>query len=106
MIQNYENTKKELDIFKSRLEAIQMQASFQEQEKENLIALENSLQNTLEEMEHYLKSLQGISYALYYEMTVNGLNPNKAVDKVAFTYDVSPSTIWKRYYPEVKKLKE
>lgn len=35
-------------------------------------------------------------------MEVNGLNPNKAVEKVARNVNASTSTIWKSYYPKVK----
>lgn len=72
-------------------------------EKEELEKLKIQTEEALKEMEKQLKGLKEIDYQLYYEMVVNGLNANRAVEKVAFEFDLSPSTIWKRYYPKVKE---
>ncbi len=54
-------------------------------------------------MDSHFKELFGIENKLYYEILVKGLNVTKAVDKVSKDYDKEVSTIWKNYYPEVKK---
>ena len=71
--------------------------------EENLEMLEEGNKIiTMNKEESNLKQLDGIEYKLYYEMEVNGLNPNKAVEKVARNVNASTSTIWKSYYPKVK----
>ena len=50
-----------------------------------------------------LKELKGIEKELFNEVIVKGTNITRAVDKVAITYDVDVSTIWKNYYSKIKE---
>lgn len=54
-------------------------------------------------MEQDLKSLNGIENKLYNEIVINGTKVSKAIDKIAFEENKDISTLWKNYYPKVKK---
>ena len=54
-------------------------------------------------MENDLQNLSGIENKLYYEIVINGTNVTKAIDKVATNEFIDTSTLWKNYYPKVKK---
>lgn len=66
--------------------------------------------NEVQKLEYYLKSmdydmlkLKGIEYQLYCEIVINGTNISKAVEKIAEKIGKEPRTIWKYYYPKIKK---
>lgn len=98
----YENLKHVKEIVELRLDGVEKEAETLTKEKENLLQLKKTYDNKLKEIEKQLKTLKGIEYSLYYEIMVNGLSVNKAITKVALQYDVSDSTIWKTYYPDLK----
>ena len=77
-----------------------------ETEKKDISFLEDQLEIYLNKMDASLKELNGIENKLYYEIIVKGINVTKAVDKVAFAHDKEISTVWKNYYPKVKKTIE
>jgi len=67
-------------------------------------------QNIVEQLQGYLNSMSeslskmtGIEYQLFYEIVYNGINVTKAVDNIAYKYDVDVSTIWKKHYKKVKR---
>lgn len=104
MYDDYELTKASLEILKLRLQAIKENQKLLESEEPQLLETEKKLTTIIEEIEKNLKTLKGIKHELYYALVVDNLKPNKAVEKIAFKYDLTPSTIWKNYYPDVKKL--
>lgn len=92
-----------LKIINLKIEELNENEKNQILEKERLIKIKKSYQEKIQKIEHMLKQLKGVEYSLYYEIIVNGLTINKAVDKVALKYDLSSSTIWKNYYPNIKE---
>lgn len=92
----YNDLKNEIKILNARKDDLE----YSKNECENLI---NKKSKIIEEIENTLKELSGIENRLYYYTVVKGLNVTKAVDKVSFDFDLDPSTIWKNYYPKVKK---
>ncbi|MBS7021078.1 MAG: hypothetical protein KH135_04315 [Firmicutes bacterium] len=103
MIENYINTKKTLELIHLRINAIEISETSLMKEKEELYSIEEKLKQVLNKMEKHLKELSGIEHKLYYEIVVQGKNINQSVEKVSLYQDVSVSTIWKKYYPNVKK---
>ncbi len=106
-IKGYINTKIDLDIISLNIEAISLKEEYLQKEKQDLEKLAQELNKNLNNLETKLKELKGIEQELLYEIVVKGKNVTRAVDVVAFSYDMDASTIWKSYYPKVKKyLKE
>ncbi|MCM1053525.1 MAG: hypothetical protein NC483_06095 [Ruminococcus sp.] len=104
---NYNNTKTELELVNINIEAINEKEELLKSLKKDFLKSKEGLQEQLLKMESKLKELKGIEESLMYEILVKGVNVTKAVDTVAFKYDMDPSNIWKNYYPKVKeKLKE
>lgn len=97
------NTKESLKLIQLRKKTIERSGEALQAEKMQLEKLEAELVNDMTEMEHSLKRLNGLEYKIYYEIVVNGLNINKAINKVSLYQDVSESTLWKNYYPMVKE---
>lgn len=104
IINNYLNTKKELESVRVRLQTYFEYENIINKRKEELHELGVSLSNSLKIIEGYLKELTGIENELFYLIIVKGMSVTKAVDKVAFNNDKEVSTIWKNYYPKVKKI--
>lgn len=70
--------------------------SYQQINVDNLQKYINIMNNTMSE-------LNGIEYQLYYEIVVLGINITKAVENVASKNNKDTRTIWKHYYPKIKK---
>ena len=104
IINNYLNTKKELESVRVRLQTYFEYENIINKRKEELHELGVSLSNSLKIIEGYLKELTGIENELFYLIIVKGMSVTKAVDKVEFNNDKEVSTIWKNYYPKVKKI--
>lgn len=102
-IKNYVNAKKELELVKLNIETLNSKEKYINEIRNNFKELEVELENSTKKMEDKLKELKGIEQELLYSILVQGLNPTKAVDSVAYKNDLDPSTIWKRYYPNVKE---
>lgn len=102
-IKGFINIKIELNLVNLRLEALNQKEEQLAKEKESLEILSNKLNSILEQIEEKLRELKGIEKELLYEILVNGLNVTKAVDKIAYRYDMDPSNIWKNYYPKIKE---
>lgn len=105
-IAHYMDTKNELDIVKERLLIIREYQNVLRDLEDNLNQMMDTLGVKLSCMDKHLKELQGIENALYYEIVVKGNHVTRAVDIVAFKVDKDVSTIWKHYYPKVKKKLE
>lgn len=106
-LKGYVNIKNDLDLIKLNINRIEEKEKTLKSEKDIYLDLENKYSFLLDKMEENLKSLVGIDRDLLYEILIKGINVTRAVDNIAFRYDMDPSTIWKNYYPKVKeKLKE
>lgn len=103
VIKNYLNTEKELNSIKLRLSLLELYEKKIKEEKISLEKLSQDLEKLLQRMDNHTKELSGIENELYYQIVVRKLNVTKAVDFVAYKENKDPSTIWKLYYPKVKK---
>ena len=63
----------------------------------------NNLRYYLNIMLHNIETLTGIECELFCKIIKDGYSPTKAVNKVAEKYKKEPETIWKYYYPKIKK---
>ena len=63
----------------------------------------NRLQRCLADMSEALGRMDGIEYALYYEIVVNGTRISRAVQDIAEEYGKDVKTIWKYHYSKIKK---
>lgn len=102
-IDSYENTKIELEIFKKRLDLILKYEEIIREEKKSIYEIINLQTKLLDQMKEDLKQLNGIESKLYVEIVINGMKVSRAIDKVAFEEEKDISTLWKNYYPQVKK---
>jgi|GEM_PF-1994550 len=102
VIKNYNETKNELELIKTRITLLEKNYEYFIDEKKALLEQEKNLKSCVTEMEQTLKKLSGIEYQLFYEIIVNQLNVTKAIDKVSVSVDKDPSTLWKYYYPKIK----
>ncbi len=96
MINNYVNINKEIEILNNRKEDINFELN-------NINEILKFKINTRDKISQHLKELVGIENKLYYQIIVLGKNVTAAVDYVSFQCDKDVSTIWKSYYPNVKK---
>lgn len=101
--ENYINSKADLKLTKLNIETIDIKSKELENIKKEYNKYAERLAEVINSMEISLKELKGIEQKLAYYILVDGLNATKAVDKVSFDYDLDTSTIWKNYYPKVKK---
>lgn len=102
-LSNYSNTVYELNVLKRRLNLILNYETEIALEKNRLINLIDNEEKMIKQMESDLQNLNGIENKLYYEIVINGNNVTKAIDKVASNELIDTSTLWKNYYPKVKK---
>ena len=99
----YSNVKYEMEIFKERLQLISKYEERFNEEKKELNELINFQTIILTKIEEHLNKLNGIENKLYSEIIINGLKVSKAIEKIAFEEEKDVSTLWKNYYPKVKK---
>ena len=66
-------------------------------------AVVDSLQQYLNLMNDTLSKMNGIEYALYYEIVVKGMRVSRAVSAIAERYNRDDQTIWKYHYSKIKK---
>ena len=102
-LKGYVNIKTDLDLIRININRIEEKEKTLKLEKDIYLELENKYSNLLAKMEEKLKDCKGIDRELLYEIMIKGTNVTRAVDKVAINYDMDSSTIWKNYYPKVKK---
>jgi hypothetical protein len=62
-----------------------------------------NLQQYVNMMDDALGKMNGIEYALYYEIVVKGVRISRAVSAIAERYNKDDQTIWKYHYPKIKK---
>lgn len=63
----------------------------------------DKLQQYVNTMSDALSKMNGIEYALYYEIVVKGVRISRAVSIIAERYNKDDQTIWKYHYPKIKK---
>ena len=63
----------------------------------------DKLARYIKDMSDALEKMNGIEYALYYEIVVKGTRISRAVSNVAERYNKDDGTIWKYHYPKIKK---
>lgn len=102
-IKGYANMNIELELVKLNLKEINKKEEMLKKEKELYLNWQEDLEQVIKEIEAYLKELKGIEKELFYEVVVKGTNVTRAIDKLAYIYDLEPSTIWKNYYPKAKE---
>ena len=61
------------------------------------------LQQYVNQMNDTLAKMNGIEYALYYEIVVKGVRISRAVSNIAERYNSDDQTIWKHHYSKIKK---
>ena len=61
------------------------------------------LQQYVNQMNDTLAKMNGIEYALYYEIVVKGVRISRAVSIIAERYNRDDRTIWQYYYSKIKK---
>lgn len=100
---NYYNTKLELENLKKRSNLISVYEKQFKEEKKQINEIIKFQEKFLNQIENDLKSLTGIKSQIYSEIVINGTKVTKSIDKVAHEVGKDPSTLWKNYYPDVKK---
>ncbi len=100
---NYNDIKNELKLFKQRLKLIEKYEKKVNYERKTLNEIIVLQTNLLHQIEDDIKKLSGIENELYCEIVVNGIKVSKAIEKIATEENISVSTLWKNYYPSVKK---
>lgn len=72
-------------------------------ELNNLIETVAAQNKIIIQIKKDLSELDGIEFNLYSKIVIEGLNISKAIEKVSLEEDKDISTIWKNYYPKIKK---
>lgn len=102
-LDSYENIKLELNILTERLNIISEYESIILKEKVELNNLIDIQKQIINQMEKDISNLDGIENKLYNEIAIKGTSISKAVEKIAEEEDKDVSTLWKNYYPNVRK---
>lgn len=102
-IKNYNDLKLELEISKERKYLISTYIKKFMCEEEFIDNVIKEQERILEKMENNLLNLTGIENKLFSEIVINKTSISKAIEKVAEEEEKDISTIWKNYYPKVKK---
>lgn len=95
--------KLELNILTERLSII---AEYEKKillEKQYLKGLIDYQTKVINQMEKDISNLSGIENKLYREIIINGTSISKAIERVSEEENKDVSTLWKNYYPNVKK---
>jgi len=103
MIDTYNNLTLEADILKHRINIINTYEEILCLEKDKLNDLLKVQTEIIYLIEKDMCQLTGIENKLYKEIVINGMNVSKAIDKVSLEEGKDVSTLWKNYYPNVKK---
>ncbi len=99
----YQKMKYEVDILEVRLKMIKQYEKNLADERskiENTIDLHSEL---LRQIQMYLNTSDRIEFKLFKEIVMEGSCVTKAIEKVALEESKDISTVWKYYYPKVKK---
>lgn len=102
-IDNYINTKIELNSLINRLELITQQEKDILVEKDMINKAISHYTKIIKIMEEDICNLSGIENKLYKEIVINGTTVSKSIEKISIEENKDVSTLWKNYYPNVKK---
>lgn len=102
-IDNYINTKIELDSLQERLQILTQYEKNILTEIELIKKTISQYNKVIKKMEEDICNLSGIENKLYKEIVINGTSVSKAIEKVSEEENKDVSTLWKNYYPNVKK---
>ena len=102
-IDNYINTKVELNSLQERLKLLTQYEKNILAEKELINRTISQYNKVIKKMEEDICSLSGIENKLYKEIVINGTSVSKAIEKVSEEENKDVSTLWKNYYRNVKK---
>lgn len=99
----YEKTLTENKQCKQRIKLLEKYQADINIEINNLIEIVDTQNKIIIQIKKDLSELKGIEYNLYSKIVVEGLNVSKAIEKVSLEEEKDISTIWKNYYPKIKK---
>ncbi len=102
-IDNYINTKVELDSLQERLKLLTQYERGILAEIELIKKTISQYNKVIKKIEEDICNLSGIENKLYKEIVINGTSVSKAIEKVSEEENKDVSTLWKNYYPNVKK---
>lgn len=102
--EGYTNLLQEKEYLEFRIKILE---DYERKIEEELVSLKKLLEKNIEitnKITETICGLTGIENNLYKSIVIEGFSATKAVDRASFTFHLDPSTIWKNYYPNVKKL--
>ena len=104
------NVEKELEIISIELERESLKENPDEKYTNKLLKEKEKLEKYLNKYKDNLSKLDDIEARIYYKIAYEGLNPMKAIDKVAeenYLNDKKPTNnnyIFRTIYPKIKKM--
>lgn len=104
------NVEKELEVVNIELERERKKEEVDPLKIKELTYKQEELQQYLDKYKSNLSQLDDIEARIYYKIAYEGLNPMKAIDKVAeenYLNDKKPTSnnyIFRVFYPNVKKM--
>lgn len=103
MFDCYEKILAENKHCKQRIRLLEKYQKDINNEINNLIETVDTQNKIIIQIKKDLFELKGIEYNLYSKIIIEGLNISKAIEKVSLEEEKDISTIWKNYYPKIKK---
>lgn len=95
---------------KTELEVVDLELQRTGNNNPELISKKEELVSYLEKYQNALKNMNDLESRIYCKIVFDGLNPMKAIEKVAeenYLKDIKPSTplhIYQKYFPKVRKF--
>lgn len=102
-LDNYRSLVLETNILSERLNTIIEYEKSLKTEKKLISNMIKNNENSIKKIEDNMCELKDIETKLYYEIVINGMGISKAIEKVAEETNKDVSTLWKNYYPNVKR---
>lgn len=99
----YENIIIEKNHFEERLRILEKYKDEINNEILNITEITEIQKRIINQIKKDLSELKGIDYNLYSKIVVYGINISKAIDQVSVEEEKDVSTLWKNYYPKIKK---
>lgn len=99
----YKKVKYEVNILENRLNILKQYEKNILDERSKIETIVHLQKELLKQMDCNLETHRGIEYKLFKEIIINGLSVTRAIEKVAHEEEKDESTLWKYYYPKVKK---
>lgn len=104
------NVEKELEVIDIELERESNKKQANQEQIDKLVKQKEDLQSYIDKYKLNLSQLDDLSARIYYKIAYEGLNPMKAIDKVAeenYLNDKKPTSnnyIFRTIYPKIKEL--